>query len=152
MMKKELFKIIGFFTVTSSVGIMSSCDPEIIELEQQIVDIGGAGHFYAINNTANDTVEVSGGIYIGVSYPILNAKNGDEIILNFVPNDKYSKYTFNVTYILSDSTKIEGKENDYVHSFTLEGLEEGIHNVSMSAGSTEHTITSFGEVVIKIYE
>ena len=151
MKKKALLKIIGSFTLTFFVGIMSSCDKNSLTIEQ-ITDLGGAGRFYAINITANDTVEAGSGMYVGVSYPTLNAKNGDEIKLNFVPSNKYSKYTFNVTYILPNDTEIEGKGKDNAHSFTLAGLENGIHSVSMSAVSTEQVITSFGKVSIKIQE
>lgn len=151
MNKKALLNLIGCFTMSYFVGVMSSCDKNTLTIEQ-IMDNGGAGRFYAINSIANDTVETGSGIYIGVSYPTLNAKNGDKIILNFVPNDKYRKYTFNVTYTLPDSSEIERKGNDYAHSFTLTGMDAGVHYVYMSAGSTEQVITSFGKVAIIIHE
>lgn len=151
-MKKKLLRNIGCLAMISIIGFMSSCKESTITIEQ-IIDIGGAGRFYAINSTANDTVEAGSGIYVGVSYPTLNAQNGDEIKLNFVPSDKYnSKYTFNVTYILPDSTEVEKKGLDYTHTFTLAGLDSGIHYVSMSAGSTEQVIISNGKVAIKINE
>ena len=134
--------------ITGLVFIASSCVSPI----EQISDIGGAGCFYVINASTRDTIKAGGGMYIGVSYPILNAKNGDEINLSFSPDDRYSKYSFDVTYTLPDSSEVEGKGKGYNYSIVVNGFEPGEYSVSMSAASTEQVITSYGRVSLKITE
>ena len=148
---KSILTIFISLILLSTAAIISSCKNSIFNIEQ-ITDIGGAGSFYVINVSANDTIEPSTGLNGGLYYPTLNAKNGEEVKLVFVPSDKYGKYTFNVTYILPDSTKIVGTGKEFTHVFTLEGFEVGRYNISMSASSTEQVITSFGNVIIKITE
>ena len=153
MRKRILSKLLMGLVVVFPVGLVSSCDEDFFTIKSgQIMDIGGAGSFYVINVSTQDTIKTGGGLSIGASYPTLIAKNGDEIKLNFVPADKYVKYSFDVVYTLPDSTNIAGKGKDYNYNFVLNGIEPETHSISMSAGSTEQIITSSGKVILKVTE
>ena len=153
MNKKKTSKLLLGLLFAIPFVLVSSCDrTSSTETIEQITDVGGAGSFYVVNVSRRDTTKAGGGIYIGTSYPILTVKNGDEIKINFTPADKYSKYNFNVTYTLPDSTEVEGKGKDYNYSFVLNGFEPGNQYISMSAGSTEQVIISYGRVTLKITE
>lgn len=154
-MKNRDFSILFVkFSLFCAMGLVSSCssDSNFITIEQTM-DIGGAGRFYAINISSKDTIEIKEGLTIAATFPTLNAKNGNEIRLSFVPNGKYGMYSFNVSYTLPDSTNVqgEGKEKSYI--FTIMGLDPlRNYSISMSAASVEQKITSFGKINLKIIE
>lgn len=152
MKKRTLSKLLMGIGLVFSISFSSGCESEQILTIEQITDIGGAGSFLVINVSTQDTIKVEEGLYIGMSYPTLTAKNGDEIRLTFTPVDKYNKYNFNVIYTLPDSTDVAGKGKDYSYNFVLNGIEPENYSVSMSAGSTEQIITSFGKVTLKVTE
>ena len=146
MMKNHISNLFVGLCLLTTIGTISSCDNTITI--EQIVDTGGAGRFYAINISAKDTVIIDGIINEGTS--TLNVKDGDEIRLCFVPNSKYVMYSFNVTYILPDSTNVKGEGKEYSYVFINKGLDTtGNHSILMSASSTEQAITLFGKINLK---
>ncbi len=150
MMKIHISKLLVVLCLLSTIGVITSCDKTITI--EQIIDVGGAGRFYGINVSANDTVEIDETINNG-NVPRLNVKDGDEIRLCFVPNSKYKMYSFNVSYILPDSKSVKGEGKEYSYVFINKGLDPTRnHTISMSALSTEQTITSFGKINLKITE
>lgn len=148
MKKKALLNLFICSTLLSIAGIVESCKKE------QNVVLGIGGQFFAINVSVKDTIEAGHGLFNDTNkYPVLNAKNGDEIKLVFVSNDEYMKYIFKVTFTLPDSTKIEGTTaKEFAHTFTLEGFEMGDYAISMSANSTEQALFSAGDVIIRVTE
>ena len=131
-------------------GILSCSDDDVsIESHQ---DICGAGHFYAINVTAKDTVETALGLNLDSDYKTINARIGDGIKLMFVPKSIYNRFSFIVTYnIFGNEIEVKNK-NEYAYTFTLTGMNSGRFFISMNAASTEQQITSSGKVAIHINE
>lgn len=138
-----------------SIGVVlnsSCCKDEVIQLQ----DIGGAGDFRVINTTTNDTINVSGGIELGISH-VLHAKNGDDVKILFIPNEKYSKYKFSVTYTLPGDKKVS-PTNGYEYLYHVNGIIPGWYDMYLSASYEEDadkrqiSITSVGKVNLNIAE
>ncbi len=148
---KSVFTLMVLTILSISIFSCHKDGDEIIQ------DIGGAGTFYAINETTNDSVLIQGeGIVLSdgsVSPHVLEVKGLSTVKLIFVPNEKYKKYRFKVTYTVDTGSSIEGQGDEYSYSFHVHMLSpDGFTSdlkVSMSAKSEEQQITSFGSVLIR---
>lgn len=152
-MTKSIIKFANVLLASLMLVGCDCCDTT----NTSIMNIGGAGDFWAINMATNDTIKISSGIVISVNgaKDKLIAKNGNIIRLIFEPAKEYKDYAFTTKFVLHDSLEIE---NEYVHEYVIEDTKPGLYEVSVSASYKQNddyndiVITGGGKFYLDIIE
>lgn len=119
---RKIFCCVNAIIVSMMIG---GCDI----VQENVIDIGGAGDFIAINMALNDTIKLSGGIAIGTA-KVMDIHEGNILKLIFVPAEKYSKKKFKTNFTLHDKREIKDRSE---FEYAIENTEPDMYKVSMSA-------------------
>lgn len=159
MKQKLICKCAVYFLLSLMLASCNCGDEENVDVSiNQILDIGGAGDFMAINMATNDTLKMNGGIdiYEGkAAMPKLDARNGNIIKIVFVQNEKYKDYTFNTVYTLHNRTEIKDK---YQYEYAISNTTSGQYSVGMIASyhreddKNNISISSSGTFLLNVIE
>lgn len=139
------------FAIIMTLGIIiSSCkDHHDVKTETIIIPgdtIGiGKGYLLVVNETTSDTILNSGALDIIIPHvsDVMNAKYGDKILMNYVPDDKDEKLSFTVRYFLLDETEKEISKNGK-YEFTVPNLKSGEYKISWNAFYKDANHNIFG--------
>lgn len=114
---KKLFNLLCVVTVMLLAAItFCMCGGKYIQIQSN-----AAGDFIVTNTSNNESVELTGGAYIG-SKNKLNAKNGDKIKIVFLPKSEYNKFKFDITFTLHDGEIVL---NNSEYEYTISNSENG---------------------------
>jgi len=159
MKQKPFYKSTMYFLLSLILVSCDCSDDKHVDISvNQVLDIGGAGDFMAINMATNDTLKINGGIGIYESkaaMPKLDARNGNIIKFVFVQNEKYQDYTFNTVYTLHDGTEIKDK---YQYEYAISNTTTDQYSVGMFASYHREddrnniSISSSGTFLLNVIE
>ena len=119
--------------------VACSSDSDIKQIKDKT-----AGKLQVVNLTTGESVICSGALTINVgdaeSGERLTVHNGDKLRMEYVPDEKYSEYSYVATYVFEDATNYITSDKTTQYEFTIMGQSVGLHKIQWSASYSQENI------------
>ena len=116
-----------------------------------IIQMSQPGNYVVSNVSTGQTLNV---YTLEDESTMLNAKNGDIIRLQYVPDKDYAHLNYHVSFTLHDKSTHTPTTTDYSYEYNIKAVEVGSYPIMMSALINEDgvQVTSFASFTLVIKE
>ena len=147
--EKRMYSVLRTVIVVLICTAFSCCTNKRDDMS--MLQLSQTGNFVVTNVSTGTSITVYS---LEEEYTMFEAKNGETIKLQYVPNKDYTHLNYHVNFTLQDQSVHTATAPKYSYEYNIEAVEVGSYPIFMSALINEDgvQVTSFASFTLVIKE